>query len=205
MKSKTLKELTSLDLSNTKNFKKQRLLVEDLVFEVNKAKKEVYIEYLSLLNEKNNYFGMLKELGIKTFECKNLIFDFNNKVFGRECYFKSPSITSKEYDIIIPIYENLWNQDKIIKNVSIDSKIYYRNPQYFLNTIKRDFNNIIPGLKYINEVLRDIEESNIKIITSSQDEILTIKKNIKEIKASQKKLSKFLSEADLKDLLSIDS
>lgn len=39
MKNKTLKELTSLDLSNTKNFKKQRLLVEDLVFEVNKAKK----------------------------------------------------------------------------------------------------------------------------------------------------------------------
>lgn len=56
MKSKTLKELTSLDLSNAKNFKKQRLLVEDLVFEVNKAKKEVYTEYLSLLNEKNNYF-----------------------------------------------------------------------------------------------------------------------------------------------------
>ena len=59
MKNKTLKELTSLDLSNTKNFKKQRLLVEDLVFEVNKAKKEVYTEYLSLLNEKNNYFEML--------------------------------------------------------------------------------------------------------------------------------------------------
>ena len=64
MKNKTLKELTSLDLSNTKNFKKQRLLVEDLVFEVNKAKKEVYTEYLSLLNEKNNYFEMLKCLGI---------------------------------------------------------------------------------------------------------------------------------------------
>lgn len=72
MKSKTLKELTSLDLSNAKNFKKQRLLVEDLVFEVNKAKKEVYTEYLSLLNEKNNYFEMLKCLGIDTFECKIL-------------------------------------------------------------------------------------------------------------------------------------
>ena len=74
-----------------------------------------------------------------------------------------------------------------------------------MTTIERDFNNIIPGLKYINEVLCDIEESNIKIIKSSQDDILTIKKNIKEIKASQKKLSKFLSEEDLKDLLSIDS
>ena len=45
MKSKTLKELTSLDLSNAKNFKKQRLLVEDVVFEVNKAKKEVYTAF----------------------------------------------------------------------------------------------------------------------------------------------------------------
>ena len=203
MKNKTLKELTSLDLSNTKNFKKQRLLVEDLVFEVNKAKKEVYTEYLSLLNEKNNYFEMLKCLGIDTFECKNLVFDLKEEGFNGR--YSVPSITSEKYDIIIPIYENLWNQDKVIKNVSIDSKIYYRNPQYFVTTIERDFNNITPGLKYINEVLCDIEESNIKIIKSSQDDILTIKKNIKEIKASQKKLSKFLSEEDLKDLLSIDS
>ena len=64
MKSKTLKELTSLDLSNAKNFKKQRLLVEDVVFEVNKAKKEVYTEYVSLLNEKNNYFEIITYLGV---------------------------------------------------------------------------------------------------------------------------------------------
>lgn len=194
MKSKTLEDVNFLllELSNTKNLKKQKLFVEDLVFELNNEKKKIYTEYLSLLNEKSNYFNLLKTLGIDAFECKKLVFNFK----GDSTKYSGPSITSKKYDIIIPIYENLWNQDKVIKNVSIDGKMYYRNPQYFEAVIKRDFNNIIPGLKYINKVLHNIEKSDIKIITSCQPDIVTIRKNIKNIKKPLKKLSKSLSERD---------
>ena len=194
MKSKTLEDVNFLllELSNTKNLKKQKLFVEDLVFELNNEKKKIYTEYLSLLNEKSNYFNLLKTLGIDAFECKKLVFNFKED----STKYSGPSITSKKYDIIIPIYENLWNQDKVIKNVSIDGKMYYRNPQYFEAVIKRDFNNIIPGLKYINKVLHNIEKANIKIITSCQSDIVTIGKNIKNIKKPLKKLSKSLSEGD---------
>lgn len=194
MKSKTLEDVNFLllELSNTKNLKKQKLFVEDLVFELNNEKKKIYTEYLSLLNEKSNYFNLLKTLGIDAFECKKLVFNFKED----STKYSGPSITSKKYDIIIPIYENLWNQDKVIKNVSIDGKMYYRNPQYFEAVIKRDFNNIIPGLKYINKVLHNIEKADIKIITSCQFDIVTIGKNIKNIKKPLKKLSKSLSEGD---------
>lgn len=112
----------------------------------------------------------------------------NLKEEGFNGRYSIPSITSEKYDIIIPIYENLWNQDKVIKNVSIDSKIYYRNPQYFVTTIERDFNNIIPGWNILTKSCVILKNQISKSLRLGQDDILTIKKNIKEIKASQKKL-----------------